>query len=54
MSSQPPAAVARPSPRLEQRQQLTDVEIFLSTSRITGFSSSAVWFCWLLMKYGER
>ena len=30
------------------------LEIFLSTSRITGFSSSAVWFCWLLMKYGER
>ena len=26
------------------------LEIFLSTSRITGFSSSAVWFAWLLMK----
>ena len=29
-------------------------EIFLSTSRISGFSSSTVWLAWLLMKYGER
>src|SRR5439155_1550436 len=44
-------ALATPSSSGSSSRML---EIFLSTSRITGFSSSAVWFCWLLMKYGDR